>query len=92
MQVCQLCSTCVCKHHRVLIGDVTLDKNDKPMGGCHSQCDDPNMCNLNQIRVIRLLHARPDQGGKGKGQGKDKNKGKGKRKYEAGKGNIAIAL
>ena len=89
-QVCQLCSSCLNQHHRILSGNPGLDKEGKALGGANGQCRGIVVCRANQRRVMTFLEVPDDielcqtkvKGGKSKGKskGKDKaSKGKSKR-------------
>ena len=88
-QVCQLCSSCLCLHHRILSGKPGLDEEGKALGGANCQCLDGVECRAMQKRVMTLLGGPDDielcqtkvKGGKSKGKSKGKDKAsKGKSK------------
>ena len=87
LAVCQYCSSCVCSRHRILSGNVGYDAKhkDKALGGLNCQCFAPEVCAVNQKRVMQYLGVpehivRFQPKVKGTGKGKDKaGKGESKR-------------
>ena len=85
--MCQLCSSCICTRHRVIVSHIQY-KGDRPLGGIHCQCSDFSRCGKNQAYVMRLLEVPEDmpafkpKGSGGKGSGKGGKGGKGKSKHK----------